>query len=59
MRKKRAAAVKVRLQHTGPFAELLNKVGYKALHKQQQNETGFLLPVPKQILYKTELEAAS
>ena len=25
----------------------------------QQNETGFLLPVPKQILYKTELQAAS
>ena len=33
-------------QHTGPFADLLNKVGYKVLHKHKHNKTnpGFCFP---------------
>ena len=35
---------KEKSQHTGPFADLLNKVGYKVLHKHNKTNPGFCFP---------------
>ena len=35
---------KVKSQHTGPFAELFYKVGFKVLHKHNETKPGFCFP---------------
>ena len=54
-----AAAAKVRVSIRARLLSSSTKLGTKALHKHNKTRPGFLLPVPKQILYKTKLQAAS
>ena len=35
---------KAKTQHTGPFADVFNKVGYKVLHKHNKTKPGFCFP---------------
>ena len=42
--KEKSSSSKSKVQHTGPFAELLKKVGCKALHKHNKTRPGFCFP---------------
>ena len=42
--KEKSSSSKSKVQRTGPFAELLKKVGYKALHKHNKTRPGFCFP---------------
>ena len=42
--KEKSSSSKSKVQHTGPFAELFKKVGYKGLHKHNKTRPGFCFP---------------
>ena len=59
VRKERASAAKVRFSIRALLPSFSKRLGTRLSPQAQQNETRLLLPFSKQILYKTELQAAS